>query len=164
MPTPITNVLGATLPTPSLTVSEKTLWVCVDRAIGYESASEQSRIVWRISKQEGWQFTGIAVPNAWVHVTLEDGRSAFMKRTDLCDNPLPAASVSAPVSSCPTGCLVSSPVCLIKGNISSDTKEKIYHIPGQKFYTSTVIDPEQGERWFCTENEAIANGWRKSRE
>lgn len=54
--------------------------------------------------------------------------------------------------------------CLIKGNISFDTGEKIYHLPGQKYYDSTTINPAYGERWFCTEAEAQAAGWRKSRE
>ena len=53
--------------------------------------------------------------------------------------------------------------CNIKGNISVKTGTKIYHLPGMKYYDSTVIDPARGERWFCTEAEAIANGWRKSR-
>ncbi|AHJ28062.1 hypothetical protein NSP_17280 [Nodularia spumigena CCY9414] len=43
------------------------------------------------------------------------------------------------------------------------TGSKIYHLPGMKYYESTVINPAVGERWFCTESEAIANGWRKSR-
>lgn len=55
-----------------------------------------------------------------------------------------------------------APVCLIKGNISFTTGEKIYHVPGGQFYNSTIIRPEYGERWFCTEEEAVANGWRKS--
>lgn len=54
--------------------------------------------------------------------------------------------------------------CLIKGNISFDTGEKIYHLPGQKYYDETTIDTSYGERWFCTEVEAIAAGWRKSRQ
>lgn len=54
--------------------------------------------------------------------------------------------------------------CLIKGNISFDTGEKIYHLPGQEFYNSTIIDTSQGERWFCTEAEAQSAGWRKSRQ
>jgi endonuclease YncB( thermonuclease family) len=52
--------------------------------------------------------------------------------------------------------------CLIKGNINSKN-EKIYHVPGQRYYAQTVIDPAKGERMFCTEQEAIAAGWRKSR-
>lgn len=55
----------------------------------------------------------------------------------------------------------SSPV--IKGNISQTTGEKIYHVPGQRFYTNTVVNEGQGERYFCTENEAERAGWRKSR-
>lgn len=55
-----------------------------------------------------------------------------------------------------------TPTCLIKGNISFDTGEKIYHLPGQKFYDSTTIDHSYGERWFCTEAEAQAAGFRKS--
>lgn len=52
--------------------------------------------------------------------------------------------------------------CLIKGNISS-SGEKIYHLPGQRYYDKTVIDESKGERWFCTEQEAIQAGWRKSK-
>ena len=42
------------------------------------------------------------------------------------------------------------------------SSEKIYHVPGQKFYDATVIDESYGERWFCTEDEARASGWRKA--
>lgn len=52
--------------------------------------------------------------------------------------------------------------CLIKGNISSK-KERIYHVPGQRHYNDTVIDELKGEAWFCTEEEAVQAGWRKSK-
>jgi hypothetical protein len=55
------------------------------------------------------------------------------------------------------------PGCNIKGNISMRTGERIYHVPGGKFYDATVISPGKGERWFCSEAEARAAGWRKSR-
>lgn len=51
--------------------------------------------------------------------------------------------------------------CLIKGNISS-SKEKIYHVLGCRSYDATKIDTSAGERWFCTEKEAIGAGWRKA--
>lgn len=51
---------------------------------------------------------------------------------------------------------------VIKGNISS-SGEKIYHVPGQQFYDQTQIDEASGERWFCTEQEALDAGWRKSK-
>lgn len=52
--------------------------------------------------------------------------------------------------------------CTIKGNISS-TGEKIYHVSGCGSYDKTVIDESFGERWFCTEDEAKAAGWRKAK-
>jgi len=52
--------------------------------------------------------------------------------------------------------------CTIRGNISKKTGEKIYHVPGCDYYEQTRIDPNRGERWFCTEDEAVAAGWRKA--
>lgn len=53
--------------------------------------------------------------------------------------------------------------CTIKGNISVNSGEHIYHVPGQEYYDQTVITPSKGERWFCSEAEARAAGWRKAR-
>jgi hypothetical protein len=53
--------------------------------------------------------------------------------------------------------------CDIKGNISMRTGERIYHVPGQKYYNATRINPGKGERWFCSEWEARKAGWRKAR-
>ena len=50
--------------------------------------------------------------------------------------------------------------CLIKGNISYNTKEKIYHLLECEDYSKTVINKAKGERWFCSEEEAIEAGWR----
>jgi endonuclease YncB( thermonuclease family) len=52
--------------------------------------------------------------------------------------------------------------CLIKGNINS-TGDHIYHVPGQRYYNNTQINESKGERWFCTEQEAVAAGWLKAR-
>lgn len=53
--------------------------------------------------------------------------------------------------------------CNIKGNISVRSGERIYHVPGQEYYDETEIRPGQGERWFCSEAEARAAGWRRSK-
>ena len=53
--------------------------------------------------------------------------------------------------------------CGIKGNISINARERIYHVPGQKYYWATRINLFRGERWFCSESAARAAGWRKSR-
>ena len=50
--------------------------------------------------------------------------------------------------------------CLIKGNISRNGR--IYHVPGGRYYDRTGIDESTGERWFCSEAEARAAGWRRS--
>lgn len=47
----------------------------------------------------------------------------------------------------------------IKGNINNKG-EKIYHVPGTSKYDATKIDESQGERWFRTEDDAKAAGWR----
>jgi endonuclease YncB( thermonuclease family) len=53
-------------------------------------------------------------------------------------------------------------LCKIKGNISS-SGEKIFHILGGLFYEKTKISKQKGERWFCSEEMALRNGWRKSK-
>jgi hypothetical protein len=52
--------------------------------------------------------------------------------------------------------------CNVKGNISFNGNQKIYHVPGQKYYSETRIDLLKGERWFCSEDAARRAGWRKS--
>jgi hypothetical protein len=52
--------------------------------------------------------------------------------------------------------------CNIKGNVST-RGERIYHVPGQKYYNDTRISDSHGERWFCSEEEARAAGWRRSK-
>lgn len=52
--------------------------------------------------------------------------------------------------------------CAIKGNVSIGTGERIYHVPGQKDYSSTIIRAEYGERWFCSEADARSAGWRRA--
>jgi hypothetical protein len=51
--------------------------------------------------------------------------------------------------------------CVIKGNISR-RGERIYHVPGGEYYSRTGINKSKGERWFCSEAEARAAGWRRS--
>ena len=60
-----------------------------------------------------------------------------------------AAEAAPPAT--PTG-------CMIKGNITRSGH--IYHMPWSPWYAKTQVEPARGERWFCTEAEAIAAGWR----
>ena len=52
--------------------------------------------------------------------------------------------------------------CDIKGNIGP-TGERIYHVPGDPWYAKTQISRHKGEKWFCSESDARAAGWRRSR-
>jgi len=70
-----------------------------------------------------------------------DGRAARSSRTAREPSPAP------------------DPACPIKGNISRGGS-RIYHLPGSGGYDGTRIDLAKGERWFCTEAEAKAAGWR----
>jgi len=77
-----------------------------------------------------------------------------------CDSATPGPSASAlPAGTCEYS-LTTEPV--IKGNISIRDDEKIYHVPGGEYYAATVVDLTAGERWFCTETEAVSAGWRRS--
>ncbi len=71
--------------------------------------------------------------------------------------PTPPAAHAAPAGEEKAG-----KACLIKGNISR-SGERIYHVPGGRWYDATRIDPRKGERWFCTEAEARAAGWRRAK-
>ncbi|MCM3718595.1 thermonuclease family protein [Fictibacillus phosphorivorans] len=48
--------------------------------------------------------------------------------------------------------------CTIKGNVNS-SGEKIYHVESGRYYKIT-----KPEEWFCTEQEAIEAGFRKSQQ
>jgi endonuclease YncB( thermonuclease family) len=51
--------------------------------------------------------------------------------------------------------------CRIKGNVSGSGR--IYHTPGSRHYERTRIDETEGERWFCSPEEAERAGWRAPR-
>lgn len=53
-----------------------------------------------------------------------------------------------------------NPGCAIKGNIS--TRGHLYHLPGMRSYDATRINSRKGERWFCSEAQAKAAGWRRA--
>ena len=71
---------------------------------------------------------------------------------------IPNPSIPSPTISNPS---ISSE-CNIKGNISVSSGAKFYHIQGMPEYEITRINTSKGERFFCSESEAIANGWSKA--
>jgi len=60
------------------------------------------------------------------------------------------------------GAQLRCPNVIIKGNISAKGA-KIYHKPGDRFYTAVQINTAAGERYFCSEQDALDAGWRAAR-
>lgn len=53
--------------------------------------------------------------------------------------------------------------CQIKGNVSSNG-QKIFHVPGGRYFEGVKIEPQKGEAYFCTESEAQSAGFRRAKE
>jgi hypothetical protein len=72
------------------------------------------------------------------------------------------ADTSRPSPASPTATKIANYTCdnCIKGNISDG--RKIYHFPGCPNYNAAKIDEKRGERWFSSEEESRAAGWRKA--
>ena len=51
--------------------------------------------------------------------------------------------------------------CPIKGNVSP--RGRVYHAPWSRDYARTKVKPEEGDRWFCSEADALAAGFRAPR-
>lgn len=75
---------------------------------------------------------------------------------DACTDDSNASGEKFPTVPSPTG------ACLVKGNISFTSGDKIYHVPGCPYYDQTSINVGKGEKYFCTEQEAADAGWRKA--
>ncbi len=85
-------------------------------------------------------------------------RAAQSEQTDNSSTVSPTPSAVSPAAASKQ-----SGACDIKGNISRKG-ERIYHVPGQKYYARTRVLTGKGERWFCSEQEARAAGWRRSQQ
>lgn len=66
------------------------------------------------------------------------------------------------LANCPQGCLSPpDPACNIKGNVNTSSGTKIYHQDGKSASFARVNMKEgEGDLWFCTIEEAEANGFR----
>lgn len=54
--------------------------------------------------------------------------------------------------------------CNIIGNVSKrNDNQRIYHCPNWRDYDRIKFDYTEGDRYFCSEEEAIAAGFRKPR-
>ena len=49
--------------------------------------------------------------------------------------------------------------CVIKGTIN-EKDQRVFYVPSDEGYDEISIDPERGERMFCSDDQAILRGWR----
>jgi hypothetical protein len=85
-----------------------------------------------------------ALAAGWKSAGSIDGRVGLMAPKSTCEIPKDAPSES----------------CAIKGNINNNG-DRIVHLPCTKYYSRTEIRTEDGERWFCSLDEALLAGWRQ---
>jgi endonuclease YncB( thermonuclease family) len=55
-----------------------------------------------------------------------------------------------------------SPDCAIKGHINR-SGTCIYHMPGGRWYARVSMQPDNGDRWFCSQEEAVQANCRETR-
>ena len=58
----------------------------------------------------------------------------------------------------PQNLILPQSTCNIKGNVNSNG-EKFYHCPNYPTYGRTNVRTNEGDRWFCSEAEAIQAGF-----
>lgn len=132
-------------------------------------AREAGRGLWglppsrRVAPWE-WRRNRRGTPRAytdWSRETVANCRANFRRTPDRMTLPYGGATLPSALSASPAPAETRRPGCDIKGNISGNGR--IYHLPGGAHYARTRIDESRGERWFCSEAEARAAGWRPAR-
>lgn len=161
--TPVPSPSTAAAATASAaTAAPSVLTVCVSLA----NVRSGPGTTYTVTKQlsEGAVITPTQKSGEWYFLGKDDAQNDnYIHESVVCSqsNSSGTPNATTVTGSCPTGCTEQSPGCEIKGNISYKTGEKVYYMPGDPDYDKTVIDPDYGERWFCTEAEAQANGWKR---
>jgi endonuclease YncB( thermonuclease family) len=146
-------------------------WALAYRAFGddYVEAEREARVarrgLWRGSFEPPWEWRrrNPAAPEGPAADRRPPSAAAASP-----DGPRSPPGPRAPPESEPPAAQTHRPGapearCVLKGNVSR-RGERIYHRPGQRDYARTRIDPDRGERWFCSEAEARAAGFRPARE
>jgi hypothetical protein len=62
-----------------------------------------------------------------------------------------------PVGTCLEGCWDRPADCYIKAIAGT----RRYLLPGDGDYAQQIVIPGRGDRWFCTEAEALGDGWHR---
>lgn len=112
--------------------------------------------------QQGWAVAYRQYSRAYVQDedrARQSGRNIWSGHFDMPADHRRSGRSAAGV---PAGTIAPDPACPLKGNISR-RGDRIYHAPGQADYDRTAINADDGERWFCSHEEARAAGWRPAK-
>jgi endonuclease YncB( thermonuclease family) len=55
-----------------------------------------------------------------------------------------------------------SPECAIKGHVNA-SGTCIYHLPASRWYARVIMEPDNGDRWFCSKEEAELASCRETK-
>jgi len=53
------------------------------------------------------------------------------------------------------------PTCMVKGKVTK-AGDRFYYGPLDEVYDQLSVDPKKGERFFCSDDQARASGWRRA--
>lgn len=100
-------------------------------------------------------------------VLVEEGFAYFEKSKPEIESTLTLEKAEAKAKQTGRGvwsslCETKQEGCIIKGNYRSADTTRIYHTPDCYNYDRITVKPGTTDRWFCTEKEAQAAGFRKS--
>lgn len=100
---------------------------------------------------------------AWAFLRYSDAYALDEKAAAVAERGVWSFEIETPATYRAIRAAVPTPVgdCIIKGNISGSGH--IYHLPHNRDYGRTRINEANGERWFCSEADAQAAGWRAAR-
>ena len=106
---------------------------------------------WMVREGQAWAFTKYSASYVREEAQARDRRAGIWQGEAMPAWEYRAQHWTKAETNAPLG-------CAIKGNVTHNGK--IYHMPWSPWYAQIKVDPEKGRRWFCSEAEALAAGWR----
>src|SRR3989344_499779 len=99
-----------------------------------------------------------------INVNLEVVRSGLARYDSFSDEKSPELELAGRAAEetglgIYSGACDKNTTCVILGNIDESSGKKYYHVPGCPTYSRVRIDTERGEKKFCSEGEAKAQGF-----
>jgi Staphylococcal nuclease homologue len=121
------------------------------RTLGVCFLGQQNVSAWMVRQGHAWAFTKYSTSYVKEEEEAHTGRMGIWQGEATPAWEYRAQRWAKAEPQAPQG-------CAIKGNVTANGK--IYHMPWSPWYGQINMDAERGRRWFCSEAEAVAAGWR----